>query len=72
VQTLPAAQLGADLVIAAISFGFWATREGKQIGQRAWWAPIAAAVLVGLCFAVPLFLLLRERTLRTSQRNPMH
>jgi hypothetical protein len=29
--------------------------------MRSWWVPVPASLLVGLCFAVPLFLLLRER-----------
>ena len=29
--------------------------------MRSWWVLVPASLLVGLCFAVPLFLLLRER-----------
>jgi Protein of unknown function DUF2834 len=64
VRTLPAAQLGADIGIAAIAFALWAAWEGRRTGLRPWWVPIPATLLVGLCFAIPLFLLLRERTLR--------
>jgi uncharacterized protein DUF2834 len=61
VESLPAAQLAADLGIALLAFALWAAWEGRRIGMRAWWLPIPASALVGLCFAVPLFLLLRER-----------
>jgi hypothetical protein len=32
--------------------------------MRSWWLPVPASLLVGLCFALPLFLLLRERTIQ--------
>jgi uncharacterized protein DUF2834 len=61
VQTLPAAQLAADVSIAFLAFALWSAWEGRRIGMRTWWLPIPASALVGLCFALPLFLLLRER-----------
>jgi membrane protease YdiL (CAAX protease family) len=63
VQTLPAAQLIADLGIIFLAFALWAAWEGKRLEMRSWWVPIPASLLVGLCFALPLFLLLRERAL---------
>jgi Terpene cyclase DEP1 len=69
-ESLPAAQLAADVGIAFLAFALWAAWEGRRIawdggriGRHAWWLPIPASLLVGLCFAVPLFLLLRERAL---------
>ncbi len=64
VESLPAAQLAADLIIAFLAFALWAVWEGRRIGMRAWWIPVPASLLVGLCFALPLFLLLRERAVR--------
>lgn len=64
VQSLPAAQLAVDLAIAALAFVLWSAWEGARIGMRTWWLTIPACLLVGLCFALPLFLLLRERALR--------
>jgi len=60
-ETLPAAQLTADLVIAGVAFALWAAWEGRRLGMASWWAPVPASLLVGVCFAVPLFLFLRER-----------
>ena len=60
-ESLPAAQLAADLGIAFLAFALWAAWEGRRIGMGTWWVPVPASALVGLCFAVPLFLLLRER-----------
>lgn len=66
VESLPAAQLMADLVIAALAFVLWAAWEGRRLGMRTWWVPIPASLLVGLCFGLPLFLFLRERAVRSS------
>jgi putative Ca2+/H+ antiporter (TMEM165/GDT1 family) len=69
-ESLPAAQLAADVSISFLAFALWSAWEGRRIGQRTWWLPIPASALVGLCFAVPLFLLLRERALRERRPGP--
>lgn len=63
-ESLPATQLAFDVGIAFVAFALWAAWEGRRLGMRSWWIPVPASMLVGLCFAVPLFLLLRERALR--------
>jgi hypothetical protein len=65
-ESLPAAQLAADLVIAFVAFALWSAWEGRRLRMRTWWVPIPASLLVGLCFGLPLFLLLRERAVRES------
>ena len=65
-ESLPAAQLAADLGIAFLAFVLWAAWDGRRIGMRTWWVPIPASALVGLCFGLPLFLLLRERAVREA------
>jgi len=69
VQSLPAAQLAADLGIAFIAFSLWAAWDGRRLGMRSWWVPIPASLLVGVCFAVPLFLFLRERAVGAATRR---
>jgi hypothetical protein len=69
-ESLPAAQLAADVSIAFLTFALWSAWEGRRTGMRTWWLPIPASLLVGLCFAVPLFLLLREQAVRERQPNP--
>ncbi len=61
--SLPATQLLLDLVIAALAFFVWAAVEGPRAGVERWWVCIPASLLVGLCFGLPLFLWMRERTL---------
>ena len=66
VESLPAAQLAADLGISFVAFALWAAWEGRRLRMRTWWVPIPASALVGLCFALPLFLFLRERRLTSA------
>jgi hypothetical protein len=62
----PSTQLLLDLTIAAIAFFVWAAVEGPRARVRRWWLCIPATLLVGLCFGLPLFLLMRERALRKA------
>jgi putative Ca2+/H+ antiporter (TMEM165/GDT1 family) len=71
VESLPAAQLAADLSIAFVAFALWSAWEGRRLGMRTWWVPIPASALVGLCFALPLFLLLRERAPAVRQEKSL-
>jgi hypothetical protein len=60
-RLLPSAQLSVDLAISAVAFLAWTSWDGPRTGVRRWWVGIPATFLVGVCFAVPLYLLLRER-----------
>ena len=62
-RTLPAAQLTLDLAICFWAFVPWAAWEARSTGQRNWWYVVPASLLVGLCFAIPLYLWQRERAL---------
>jgi hypothetical protein len=65
--TLPSAQLAVDLAICCVAFIGWAAWDGPRAGVGRWWVTIPATLLVGLCFAIPLYLLLRERTQLTRR-----
>lgn len=65
-ESLPAAQLAADISLTFVAFAPWAAWEGRRLGMRSWWLPIPASLLVGVCFALPLFLFLRERAVRAA------
>jgi hypothetical protein len=58
----------AYLFICGRVFIPWSLWEGRRLQMRAWWAAIPATLLVGLCFAIPLFLFFRERALRRAAR----
>ena len=62
----PSTQLVLDLVIAALAFFVWTAAEGPRLGIKRWWVCYPATLLVGLCFGLPLFLWMRERTLRLA------
>lgn len=64
--SIPSTQLLVDLGIAALAFFVWAAVEGPRAGVKRWWLCIPATFLVGLCFGLPLFLWMRERTLRQA------
>jgi hypothetical protein len=59
--TLPSAQLVVDLAICGVAFVGWSAVDGPRSGVRRWWVTIPATLFVGLCLAIPLYLLLRER-----------
>jgi hypothetical protein len=59
--TLPAAQISVDIGIAAVAFLAWTAWDGPRSGVERWWVVIPATFLVGLCFGLPLYLLLREK-----------
>jgi hypothetical protein len=62
--SLPATQLLVDLAIASLVFFVWAAIEGSRRQVARWWLCIPATLCVGLCFGLPLFLFMRERTAR--------
>ena len=65
-DSTPSTQVTLDLIIAALAFFVWVAREGPRAQIRRWWLCIPASLLVGLCFGLPLFLLIRERTLKRA------
>jgi menaquinone-9 beta-reductase len=66
----PSTQLLVDLAIAALAFFIWAAFDGPRARIKRWWLCIPASLLVGLCFGLPLYLLMRERALaRTGGRT---
>jgi hypothetical protein len=70
-ETLPAAQIAADLAICCLAFLAWASWDGPRSGVERWWWTLPATFLVGLCFAIPLYLLMRERRVSaTAWRSP--
>jgi len=69
-DTLPSTQLVVDLVIAFLALVVWASWDGPRSGVDRWWVVIPASLLVGVCFALPLYLYMRERA--TSERSGNH
>ena len=52
-----------DLLISVIVFWFFMFTEAKKLDMKNTWVYLLATFLVGLSFALPLFLYFRERKL---------
>ena len=65
-ETLPSSQLVVDLMIAFLALVVWASWDGPRQRRRRWWVVIPASLLVGVCFALPLYLYMRERAAELS------
>jgi hypothetical protein len=52
------AALMGDLLISSVAFWVWLWREAPRVGVSPW-PFVAGNLLVGLCFALPLFLYVR-------------
>jgi Terpene cyclase DEP1 len=63
--TTASAMLVADLIIAATVFVIWLWKAAPEAGMSPW-PFVAATLLIGFCFAFPLFLYLRERKREAS------
>lgn len=68
VDSLPSTQLLVDLAICSAAFIGWSAVDGRRLGVR-WWITIPATFLVGLCFAIPLYLLVRECAVLASHEG---
>ena len=57
-----------DVFVSAIVLGIFVFVEGKRRNMKALWVYVAATLLVGVSFGLPLFLFVRERHLQTGTR----
>ena len=64
--TPPAAIFSSDVLYTAAVFILFVIVEGRRLGMRHLWLPALAVAVSGLCFALPLFLAMREKALRRS------
>lgn len=58
-----------DLIVSSLVFGFFVIREGKKRQMQFLWLYIVLNWVIGLSFALPVFLLMRSRSL-TSNLSP--
>ena len=61
--------LAVDILVLAAAVFIWLFGEGRRLGIAAgWmWACFLGALFIGISFAVPLFLAVRERRLRLER-----
>lgn len=58
--------LAVDLLVSVIVFWFFMYTEAKKLSMKNIWVYFLAIFLVGLSFALPLFLYFRQRTLERT------
>ena len=58
--------IGMDLTVAVITFWTYVFVEARRLQMKNFWLYLLATLLVGLSFALPLFLYFRERQLEKS------
>jgi hypothetical protein len=56
-----------DLLLSSVVFWIWMFREGSRHRIGRLWIYVAVTLSVGLCFALPLFLYVRERKLEAER-----
>lgn len=54
---------GMDVIVSSIVLWVFIYGEGRRLGLRYLWAPVAANLAVGVSLGLPLFLYLREARL---------
>ncbi|WP_312147893.1 DUF2834 domain-containing protein [Brevundimonas sp.] len=55
----------ADVLITIVIFWVWSWRDAARHHVPRWWLVLPASFCVGLSLALPLYLYLRERALRS-------
>ena len=55
-----------DFTISCLVFWPFLIAESRKLGIRHWWFFIASNMLIGLSFALPAFLYVRERRLQNA------
>jgi hypothetical protein len=58
-----------DLLVSVIVFWFFMFTEARKLHMRNSWVYLLATLLVGLSFALPLFLYFRERKLEADRQK---
>ena len=53
-----------DLIIATVVFWIFMANEAARLRIKNWWLYLLASLVVGLSFALPIFLYFRERQLQ--------
>ena len=58
--------VGMDLTVSVIAFWVFVFAEANRLQMKNAWLYLAATLMVGLSFALPLFLYFRERKLEAN------
>lgn len=55
---------GWDVIVSSVVLWVLVAVEGRRTAMKSLWVPVAATLAVGVSLGLPLFLYMRERTLR--------
>jgi len=58
---------GMDVIVSSVVLWTLVFSEGRRLGMKNLWAPVAANLAVGVSLGLPLFLYMRERQLRQAE-----
>lgn len=61
---------GMDVIVSSIVLWVFVLADGRRLGMKHLWAPIAANITVGVSLGLPLFLYMRERDHRREREIP--
>ncbi len=61
-----AAMFTVDLLVSSFVLWIFIFSEGRKLGMRNLWVYVVCNLLVGLSFALPLFLYVREKQLESA------
>ena len=59
---------GMDVLVSSLALWLFVFSEGRRRGMKNLWAYILCNLLVGVSLALPLFLFVRERKIKSSAR----
>lgn len=61
--------LAVDILFLALAVEIWMVVESRRLGMNYVWGYIAIATFIGISFATPLFLAMREKHLTANNGN---
>lgn len=61
---------GMDVIVSSIVLWVFVLTDGRRLGMKHLWAPIAANITVGVSLGLPLFLYMRERDHNREREIP--
>lgn len=64
-----AAMFTVDLLVSSFVLWIFIFSEGRKLGMRNLWVYVVCNLLVGLSFALPLFLYVREKQLESASSH---
>lgn len=57
--------ISVDIALAGTAFLFWSFHESQNLKMKNWWAYLLVSVFIAFAAGAPLFLLMRERALKS-------